>query len=124
MRPQTARLQWADSDDHEALPSCHEEKPSCGTLQTSTLLCGCEVRGLRDWFLNFSSLFSHALACSHHTEVNMNSPVILITGAGKGIGKAVVEEVLDRAAQNSTFKPRLVLTSRTKSDLVALQKLV
>lgn len=48
----------------------------------------------------------------------MNSPVILITGAGKGIGKAVVDAVAKRSA---TSKPKLLITSRTSSDLEALQ---
>ena len=50
----------------------------------------------------------------------MDSPVILITGAGKGIGKATAQEILARAG---TQRPRLLLTSRTESDLTALQRL-
>jgi len=49
----------------------------------------------------------------------MNSPVILITGAGKGIGKAVVEEIVKRKAEMGN--PKLMLTSRTLSDLENLQ---
>jgi sepiapterin reductase len=52
----------------------------------------------------------------------MNSPVILVTGAGKGIGKSTVIEILRRKAGIFT-QPRLVLTSRTQSDLEELQKL-
>ena len=51
----------------------------------------------------------------------MNSPVILITGAGKGIGKAIVENIIHR--KEALGSPRLVLTSRTSSDLKALQSL-
>lgn len=52
----------------------------------------------------------------------MNSPVILITGAGKGIGKATVVELLRRKVGVFT-QPRLVLTSRTLSELEELKKL-
>ena len=48
----------------------------------------------------------------------MNSPVILITGAGKGIGKAVVEAFINNA---KNAQPKLMLTSRTLSDLESLQ---
>ena len=50
----------------------------------------------------------------------MNSPVILVTGAGKGIGKAIVENILKRKSELGA--PRLVLTSRTASDLETLQQ--
>lgn len=49
----------------------------------------------------------------------MKSPVILVTGAGKGIGQSVVESLIDREAEFG--RPRLLLTSRTPSDLEALQ---
>lgn len=50
----------------------------------------------------------------------MNSPAILITGAGKGIGKAVVEQVIRR--KEALGSPRLMITSRTLSDLEELQE--
>ena len=52
---------------------------------------------------------------------HMNSPVILITGAGKGIGKAVVEAVMKLASQKAPNLPQIMLTSRTLSDLEDLQ---
>lgn len=57
----------------------------------------------------------------------MNSPVIFITGAGKGIGEACVQQLFDRVARShsgtapSRFSPRLFLTSRTKADLDRLE---
>ncbi len=51
----------------------------------------------------------------------MNSPVILITGAGKGIGKAVVEQIISR--KEHLCNPKLLITSRTLSDLESLQAL-
>ena len=51
----------------------------------------------------------------------MNSPVILITGAGKGIGKAITLAIIGQAS--SVYAPKLMLTSRTKSDLQELQSL-
>jgi sepiapterin reductase len=50
-----------------------------------------------------------------------NSKVILITGAGKGIGKALVEKIIARKTELGS--PKLMLTSRTLSDLEALQTL-
>ena len=52
----------------------------------------------------------------------MNSPVILITGAGKGIGKAIVSEIVKRKAELGS--PKLMITSRTSSDLETLQTIV
>lgn len=49
----------------------------------------------------------------------MNSPVILITGAGKGIGKAIVEQIILR--KDALGTPKLMVTSRTLSDLEELQ---
>ncbi len=49
----------------------------------------------------------------------MNSPVILITGAGKGIGRATVARIIKR--KEELGMPRLMLTSRTLSDLEELQ---
>jgi sepiapterin reductase len=55
----------------------------------------------------------------------MNSPVILVTGAGKGIGEATVKAILEAAdlQDESSSKPRLVLTARTRVDLEKLQTL-
>jgi sepiapterin reductase len=49
----------------------------------------------------------------------MNSPVILVTGAGKGIGEATVQEILRQ--KEKWVKPRLVLTARTQTDLERLE---
>lgn len=46
--------------------------------------------------------------------------VILITGAGKGIGRAVAIAFAKRKCEE--FSPKLFLTSRTLSDLLALKK--
>ncbi len=55
----------------------------------------------------------------------MNSPVILITGAGKGIGKAIVEMLIQRNSERKgdSASPTLILTSRTSSDLESLLEL-
>jgi sepiapterin reductase len=54
----------------------------------------------------------------------MINPVILLTGAGKGIGKSIVEELCERATHaQPELKPRLFLTSRTEADLVRMQQL-
>lgn len=47
----------------------------------------------------------------------MNTPVIFITGAGKGIGEACVRQLIARALKDVKFRPKLFLTSRTKEDL-------
>ncbi|MBS1958366.1 MAG: SDR family oxidoreductase [Bdellovibrionales bacterium] len=47
----------------------------------------------------------------------MISPVIFVTGAGKGIGEACVKDLIRRSGTNLGFKPRLYLTSRTQADL-------
>ncbi len=49
----------------------------------------------------------------------LNDAVILITGAGKGIGEAVVLEMIERKAQFPGLK--LFLTSRTLADLEKLK---
>ncbi len=43
--------------------------------------------------------------------------IIIITGAGKGIGRAIAIDFAQRAAQNEQFHPVLVLSSRTAGDL-------
>ena len=48
----------------------------------------------------------------------LKEPVIFVTGAGKGIGEAIVVELIKRSAQFSGVK--LFITSRTESDLLGL----
>ena len=50
-----------------------------------------------------------------------NASIILITGAGKGIGAATVLEIIKRKAELK--HPKLVLTARTLSDLEKLKSL-
>jgi len=59
----------------------------------------------------------------------MNSPVILVTGAGKGIGEATVRAILQKQVPQQNLqkklqqnpRPRFVLTARTRADLERLQ---
>ncbi len=50
-------------------------------------------------------------------------PVIIITGAGKGIGRAIVAELCERVLFDAgNFLPHLVLISRTAKDLDEVKK--
>ncbi len=57
------------------------------------------------------------------TQPNSVSTVIVVTGAGKGIGEAFVKQlILELRSRPEVFKnPKLVLTSRTQSDLINLE---
>lgn len=46
--------------------------------------------------------------------------VILLTGAGKGIGKAIALDFSRKAGSSPSFNPILVLCSRTHSDIAAV----
>jgi sepiapterin reductase len=52
----------------------------------------------------------------------MEDPVIIVSGAGKGIGKSIADALLARSRAETSFKPRLMLVSRTLGDLTPVQK--
>jgi sepiapterin reductase len=52
----------------------------------------------------------------------MEDPVIIVTGAGKGIGNSIAWELEKRSHAEVSFKPRLMLVSRTLADLKGLPK--
>jgi sepiapterin reductase len=52
----------------------------------------------------------------------MKTKKILITGAGKGIGRAIALEIAKQAKTLFTFKPHLILVSRTEKDLISLAR--
>jgi len=52
-------------------------------------------------------------------SLKMTSPAVLVTGAGKGIGRAFVEEWIERSDRPKEL--RLLLVSRTIEDLESLQ---
>lgn len=52
----------------------------------------------------------------------MKNPVIIVTGAGKGIGRAIVAELVQESTRNGDFQPQLFLVSRSENDLRELAK--
>lgn len=55
-------------------------------------------------------------------QTEMNKHVIVITGAGKGIGKAIALEFARQSSLKPAFKPSLVLTARTENEIESVAK--